>query len=205
VGITKLCAIHRGFSVYGHLHYRNPPQWQIPIELHRKIPNLPILTDPSHICGNREYLKEICQQALDLNFTGLMIEAHIAPDKSLSDTEQQITPENLKELLNSLIIRNEGFEGKTNTELESYRKQIDLIDYQIIDLLKNRMDISEIIGKYKRENNITIFQSGRYEELMENRIKSALYAAIDPKFISNIFKTIHEASVNKQNDVMNYE
>ena len=201
-GITKICAIHRGFSVYGHSQYRNPPQWQIPIELHRQIPNIQIFTDPSHICGNREFLKEISQQALDLNFTGLMIESHIAPNESWSDTEQQITPESLQKLLNSLVIRNENVENKISDELDDYRKQIDVIDNQIIDLLKDRMNISEIIGKYKRERNITVFQSNRYNKLMESRIETALHAGVNSEFISKIFKAIHEESVNRQEKVM---
>ena len=202
-GITKLAAIHRGFSVYASSPYRNPPQWQIPIELHRKIPNLPMLTDPSHICGTRDRLKEICQKTMDLNFDGLMIETHIEPEKSLSDTQQQITPQNLKAILDSLIIRNENIENETNNELNYYRKQIDLIDFQIIDLLKERLDISNNIGNYKRDKNITIFQSARYDELLNSRINFATQLGIEKDFITNIFKSIHEESVNRQNDVMN--
>jgi len=202
VGITKLAAIHRGFSVYGHSRYRNPPQWQIPIELHRQIPNLPILTDPSHICGNRELLREISQEAMDLNFDGLMIESHINPEESWSDSQQQILPLRLKELIDSLVIRNANFENEKNEKLNEYRKQIDYIDSQIIELLKERMNISEIIGKLKQVQNITIFQSGRYDELLESRFKIAVQAGVNPDFIIKLFKSIHEESINKQNELM---
>ena len=202
-GITKLAAIHRGFSVYGHSKYRNPPQWQIPIELRRQIPNLPILTDPSHICGNRDLLREISQEAMDLNFDGLMIESHINPTESWSDSQQQVSPSMLKKIVDSLLIRNPNSENKTDEKLNEYRKQIDVVDYQLIDLLKERMNISEIIGKLKHENNLTIFQSNRYKELLEKRTELAQQTGLNPDFIEKIFKLIHEESVNKQNDVMN--
>ena len=202
-GITKLAAIHRGFSVYGQSNYRNPPQWQIPIELHRLIPNLPILTDPSHICGNPVYMKEICQKAMDLNFLGLMIESHISPEESLSDKEQQIEPQKLKELIESLVIRSESLEKASCNTLNDYRSEIDVIDTQIIALLKERMEISKRIGKYKQKNNITIFQSDRYNELMESRKKVATQAGLKENFISEIFKSIHEESINKQVEIMN--
>ncbi|MCL2074177.1 MAG: bifunctional 3-deoxy-7-phosphoheptulonate synthase/chorismate mutase type II [Marinilabiliaceae bacterium] len=198
VGITKLCAIHRGFSVYGNSVYRNPPQWQIPIELHRRLPNLPILTDPSHICGTPNHLKEVCQKALDLNFDGLMIETHITPEHSLSDKQQQISPEELNNLLNSLIIRKSESENESQDELIGYRKQIDSIDFHIIDLLNERMKISKDIGNYKRNKNITIFQSARYNELIESRIKTAKELGLSPEFITDIFKSIHEESVSSQ-------
>ena len=201
-GIAKLGAIHRGFSVYGHSRYRNPPQWQIPIELHRQIPNLPILTDPSHIGGNRDLVKEISQEAMDLNFDGLMIESHIAPEESWSDSRQQILPAKLKEIIDSLAIRSENCENEASEKLKEYRKQIDFIDFQLIEMLKERMNISEIIGKLKQDKNITVFQPSRYDELLENRTDLAIQAGVNPEFIVKLFKSIHEESINRQNEVM---
>ncbi|HHJ10118.1 MAG TPA: 3-deoxy-7-phosphoheptulonate synthase [Bacteroidetes bacterium] len=203
-GIRKLAAIHRGFSYFGPTKFRNVPQWEIPIELHRRLPKLPILTDPSHICGRRDLLKDISQEAMDLNFTGLFIESHINPDEALSDKEQQLTPDDLEIMLDSLIIRQAEVDDKhlMNT-LQHYRKQIDLLDDELMDVLEKRMKISEKIGQYKKENNITIFQNTRWNEIVGKRLKQAMEKDLSEEFVDKVFRAIHQESIKKQNKIMN--
>jgi chorismate mutase len=203
-GITRLVAVHRGFSVYGHNDFRNPPQWEIPIELKRRIPDLPVITDPSHICGNREFLFSIAQKAMDLNFDGLFIESHVKPEEALSDREQQITPAELKNLLSRLIVRNPDPKGAEQIEnLEGLRRQIDQWDEELLRTLGNRMKISEKIGKYKKEQNITILQPNRWNELLEDRLAKGLKLGLSEEFIIQLFKGIHQESINFQTSVMN--
>ncbi|HZM13382.1 MAG TPA: chorismate mutase, partial [Bacteroidales bacterium] len=171
-GIKHLGAIHRGFSTYEKTSYRNPPNWQLPIELRHRIPDLPLICDPSHIAGSREFLREISQKALDLNFDGLMIESHIDPDKALSDATQQVTPDDLRKLLSRLVIRNPvASDPKLLDILGELRQQIDVFDEHLLDLLEKRMKVAETIGQYKKENNITILQSTRWDEII-NRVMS---------------------------------
>jgi chorismate mutase len=203
-GITRLAAIHRGFSSYDQSEFRNNPQWQIPIELRRRIPELPIITDPSHIGGNRELLAGIAQEAMDLNFDGLIIESHICPDKAWSDAKQQVTPEMLKEILDNLVLRRPKIgEDTPRVTLDELRKQIDQLDDQLLDLLKERMKISEAIGKYKFENNITILQTRRYDEVLNNRRERGSQRGLNEDFITKIFESIHEESINRQSEIMN--
>jgi chorismate mutase len=203
-GIKKLAAIHRGFSVYGRSFYRNDPQWQIPIELKRRIPNLPIITDPSHICGNREFLSEISQEAMDLNFDGLIIESHINPDKAISDAMQQITPAVLKELVDKLVLRNPNIENSLIMHtLEDLRHEIDKYDDKLLEILAARMDVAEKIGKYKKENNLTILQSGRWDELLKERTDKAVKKGLSEDFILKVLRAIHQESINRQTKVMN--
>lgn len=204
-GITQIAAIHRGFSTYGRSEYRNHPQWQIPIELHRRIPELPIFTDPSHITGNREMIASVCQEAMDLNFDGLIIESHICPEKAWSDASQQVTPERLKEIIDKLVLRRPKIGDTPRNTLDELRKQIDSLDNQLLDILKERMKISEAIGKYKFENNITILQSRRYDEIMNDRNQRALSRGLNCDFTTKIFESIHEESINCQSNVMNKE
>lgn len=203
-GITKLAAVHRGFSVYGQNDYRNPPQWEIPIELKRRIPELPIITDPSHICGNRELLFSVAQRAMDLNFDGLFIESHINPAVALSDKDQQITPAELKNLLSRLIVRNPDAKGNEQIEnLEGLRRQIDQWDDELLRTLGNRMKISEKIGRYKKEQNITILQPNRWNEILQDRLAKGSKLGLSEEFIIKLFKDIHQESINFQNKVMN--
>uniref|UniRef100_UPI0025C0DCB5 bifunctional 3-deoxy-7-phosphoheptulonate synthase/chorismate mutase type II n=1 Tax=Marinilabilia sp. TaxID=2021252 RepID=UPI0025C0DCB5 len=202
-GITQIAAIHRGFSSYDQSEFRNHPQWQIPIELRRRIPELPIITDPSHIAGNRELLEGISQEAMDLNFDGLIIESHTCPDKAWSDAKQQITPVRLKELLDNLVLRRPKIGDTPRVTLDELRKKIDKLDDQLLDLLKERMNISEAIGKYKYENNITILQTRRYDEIMNNRRDRGSQRGLDEEFITRIFESIHEESISRQNEIMN--
>jgi chorismate mutase len=200
VGIKKIAAIHRGFSTYNKTEYRNSPQWEIPIELRRRIPDLPIITDPSHICGNKELLLEVSQRSIDLNFDGLMIETHINPEKALSDAAQQITPEELKSLLNKLILRKSNIENALLlTTLEELRQEIDNFDDKLLDILNSRMSISRKIGEYKKKHNITILQASRWDELLNRRIKLAGKKGLSEEFITKIFKAIHQESINHKN------
>jgi chorismate mutase len=203
-GIKKIAAIHRGFSTYNKTEYRNSPQWEIPIELKRRIPDLPIITDPSHICGNKELLQEVSQRSIDLNFDGLMIETHVNPEKALSDAAQQLTPEELKILLNRLIIRKSNIEDALLlTTLEELRQEIDNFDDKLLEILDSRMAVSRKIGEYKKKHNITILQTSRWDELLNRRIKLAGKKGLSEEFITKVFRAIHQESINHQTKVMN--
>lgn len=203
-GIKKLAAIHRGFSTYGKSFYRNDPQWQLPIELKRRIPQLPILTDPSHICGDRDLLFEISQKAMDLNFDGLIVESHMTPDKALSDAAQQLTPEALDKMLKKLVLRKADVKNAVLMHnLDELRLQIDKMDDQLIDVFEQRMKVAEKIGAYKKKNNITILQSSRWDELLQQRISSAEKKGLSEDFIIKVFRAIHQESINHQTKVMN--
>lgn len=203
-GIKKLAAVHRGFSHYGENSYRNPPQWEIPIELKRRIPDLPIITDPSHICGNRELLFTVSQTAMDLDFDGLFIESHLNPDKALSDSKQQITPDELSGMLDRLILRNHDVKSARQLEgLEGLRRQIDIWDDELLRVLKSRMSISNAIGDYKKKEKITILQTGRWSEILEDRLRKGKEMGLSDQFIARIFKQVHQESINFQNRVMN--
>jgi len=203
-GIRKLVAIHRGFSYFGPTKYRNVPQWEIPIELRRRLPKLPILTDPSHICGRRDLLRDISQEAMDLNFNGLFIESHINPDEALSDKEQQITPADLKKLLGNLVIRHaEVDDDQLLNTLQHFRKQIDLLDDELMDVLEKRMMISKKIGHYKKEHDITIFQNIRWNEIVRKRFAQAQEKDLSEEFVDKVFRAIHTESIKKQNKIMN--
>lgn len=203
-GIKRLAAIHRGFSTYSKTFYRNHPQWQIPIELKRRIPELPVITDPSHICGNRDLLFEISQKAMDLNFDGLIIETHINPDKAWSDAQQQITPKVLDELLHKLILRKADVDNTIlMTTLEELRHEIDKYDDKLLQILEYRMAVSRKIGEYKKKNNITILQTSRWDEILRKRIEEAGRKGMSEEFIIKVFRAIHQESINHQTKVMN--
>jgi 3-deoxy-7-phosphoheptulonate synthase len=203
-GITRLGAIHRGFSAYEKTVYRNQPNWQLPIELRRRIPDLPIICDPSHISGSREYLYELSQKAMDLNFDGLMIESHINPDKALSDAAQQVTPNDLRELLSRLILRSPvASDPRLLDILGELRQQIDVFDDALVDILEKRMKIAETIGQYKKENNITILQTTRWDEIIRKVMVNGVAKGLSSEMIDTIFKAIHQESINHQMRVMN--
>src|SRR5574344_14496 len=199
-GIKQLGAIHRGFSTYDKTIYRNTPQWQVPIELRRRIPELPILCDPSHIGGKRELVAPICQQAMDLNFDGLIIESHCDPDKAWSDAKQQVTPEVLDYILNMLVIRKETQSTENLTEL---RKQIDECDDNLIEILAKRMRICREIGTYKKEHDITVLQTARDREIIEKRGLQGAQCNMDAKFVEDVFEAIHAESVREQMEIIN--
>jgi chorismate mutase len=203
-GIKKIGAIHRGFSTYEKTNYRNQPNWQLPIELRRRIPGLPIICDPSHIAGSREYLSEISQKAMDLNFDGLIIESHIDPVNAWSDAAQQVTPEGLKELLRKLILRNpDPSDPKLLDVLGELRQQIDIYDDHLIDLLEKRIKVAEKIGLFKKENNITILQSARWNDIIRKSIIKGESKGLSSEVIDAIFKAIHQESINHQMKVLN--
>lgn len=199
-GLKRLGVIHRGFSSYDKKIYRNLPQWHIPIELRRRIPDLPIFCDPSHIGGKRELIASISQQAMDLNFDGLIIESHCNPDAAWSDASQQITPEVLEYILSLLVIRNET---QTTENLNELRKQIDECDNNLIQELSKRMRIAREIGVYKKEHNMPILQTGRYTEILDKYAAQGMQCGMDAEFIKKVFKAIHEESVRQQAEIIN--
>jgi len=199
-GVKRIAAIHRGFSSYEQKIYRNAPMWQIPIELHRRIPELPIISDPSHIGGRRELIAPLCQQAMDLGFDGLIVESHCDPDKAWSDAKQQVTPEVLDYILSLLIIRDEN----TTTEgLSSLRKQIDELDNQIMDILAKRMGVCREIGHYKKQHNMTVLQTSRYNEILSKRGVQGSLCGMASDFVAKVFESIHEESVRQQIEIIN--
>lgn len=199
-GVRRLGAIHRGFSSYDKRIYRNPPLWHIPIELRRRIPNLPIFGDPSHTGGSRELIAPLCQQAMDLGYDGLIIESHCRPDTAWSDASQQVTPDVLALICEKLVIR----EVTDRTEnLESMRKQIDECDNALLDLLARRMRICREIGAYKRDHNMTIVQTNRYSEILDKRGAQGSLCGVNARFVRELFELIHEESIAQQVEVMN--
>jgi chorismate mutase len=201
-GITRIGAIHRGFSDYGKGEYRNNPQWTIPIELRRRIPNLLILVDPSHISGKRELVMDLCQTAMDLDFDGLIIESHCDPDKAWSDAAQQIVPEHLDYIIKNLILRSQDVDNKQSVTLEELRMQIDKLDDEVLKLMEQRMAVAEKIGKFKKENNVTILQSSRWDKLLKQRINIGLSKGLGSDFVQKIYSAIHEESIRHQKEVM---
>ena len=199
-GIRKLGAIHRGFSTYGKHLYRNLPQWHIPMELGRRIPNLPILCDPSHIGGKRELVAPISQQAVDMGFEGLIIESHCDPDCAWSDKSQQVTPDVLNYIINTLVPR----EKTQSTEnLNLLRQQIDQLDNELIEILNKRMRVCREIGQYKKEHRMQVVQIGRYDDIMKSRIKLAEEMDMSGDFMKTVLQSIHEESVRQQVEVIN--
>lgn len=199
-GIKRLAAIHRGFSNYDKSIYRNLPQWHIPIELRRRIPTLPIICDPSHIGGKRELIAPLCQQAMDLGFDGLILESHCNPDAAWSDAKQQVTPDILDYILNLLVIRKET---QTTENLSELRKQIDECDNNLIQELAKRMRVAREIGTYKKEHNMTILQTGRYNEILDKRASQGSLCGMSSQFIKKVFEAIHEESVRQQMEILN--
>ena len=199
-GIKRLAAIHRGFSSYDNKMYRNSPMWQIPLELRRRIPALPIICDPSHIGGRRELVAPLCQQAMDLGFDGLIVESHCNPDKAWSDAKQQVTPDVLDYILSLLIVRDKGLMQEGITQL---RQQIDDLDNQLMELLSKRMRVCRQIGQYKKEHNMTVFQASRYNEILEKRGAQGALCGMSPEFVATVFESVHEESVRQQMEIIN--
>lgn len=203
-GITKLAAIHRGFSSYEKGPLRNAPMWDLSIELKSRIPALDIICDPSHIAGARELISFISQKALDLNMAGLMIESHISPDNAWSDAKQQVTPAALSELMDSLVVRTPNSNDKgLKDALTLFRQQIDKLDEEILQKLATRMKISEQIGKYKKENKVTILQLSRWDEIVHSRLAVASAMGLSKEFSDSYLKLVHQESIQIQNWVMN--
>lgn len=204
-GIKDIALIHRGFAVYGNTEYRNPPMWHLAIEMKMRYEGLPFICDPSHICGNRDGLQSVAQKAIDLDYDGLIIETHCNPDKAWSDAKQQITPEKLKELLNAIIWRKEDKENIDHAALEKFRQQINNLDDELIQILSKRMSISENIGKYKKDNAITILQTNRWNEILEKAVAKGVSAGLSKEFVTKYFDAIHMESIAHQNRIMNDE
>ena len=198
-GIRRIGAIHRGFTSIDKSLYRNHPMWAIPIELHRRLPRLPIFCDPSHIGGKRELIAPLSQQAMDLGFDGLIIEAHCSPDCAWSDKAQQVTPEALAYIIRNLVIRDESITTESLTEL---RSQIDKLDDQLLELLSRRMRVSRDIGQYKKEHNMPVLQTQRYEELLARRAGQAGQMGMDREFMRTVLQAIHEESIRQQMEVL---
>lgn len=203
-GIQKLCAIHRGFSSFQKSRYRNQPLWQIPLELKTRYPDLPLICDPSHITGNRNMIFEISQKALDLGYDGLMIETHPNPENALSDADQQITPGRLAEILDQLrVSKKSSSNAFFLNQLESLREKIDHLDQEIIDTLATRSKLIEKIGEYKKENNVTVFQLERWNEIMKTRPEWGEQAHLASEFIRELYRIIHDESIRVQTEMMN--
>lgn len=199
-GVKRLGAIHRGFSSYDKKIYRNLPMWQIPIELRRRYPTLPLICDPSHISGRRDLIAPLCQQAMDLGFDGLLVESHCNPDEAWSDSMQQITPEVLDYILSLLVIRDETLTTEGITQL---RHQIDELDNQLMELLAKRMRVCREIGQYKKEHNMTVLQTQRYKEILDKRGVQGAMCGMSAEFAAKIFEHIHEESVRQQMEIIN--
>ncbi len=205
-GIKNIVAIHRGFTPFRETKYRNYPNWKTVIEIKRKMPNLPIICDPSHIAGTREYLLEISQKAFDMGMDGLMIESHRDPSCAMSDAGQQLTPDDLGKMLDKLVIRNENANNPDfENQLDLLRNRIDAIDSEMLELLSSRVEIVKQIGQYKKDNNVTALQINRWTQLMENRVNLGKNLNLNETFVKILFQLIHEDSVRMQTEIMDNE
>ncbi|MBI1344164.1 MAG: 3-deoxy-7-phosphoheptulonate synthase [Terrimonas sp.] len=203
-GIKQIGLIHRGFSSYGNTEYRNAPMWHLAIEMKRRNPGMIIINDPSHICGRRDILMETAQKAINLDFDGLMIESHIDPDNAWSDAKQQVTPEKLGEMLRSIIWRREDVNSEEfHAALEKLRQQINHLDDELMQILSQRMKIAEKIGEYKKNNDITILQTNRWNAILERAFKQGEKIGLSKEFITKYFDAVHMESINHQNKIMN--
>lgn len=203
-GIQQIGLIHRGFSAYGNTEFRNAPMWHLAIEMKRRNPELMMICDPSHICGRRDILLSVAQKSIDLDFDGLMIESHIHPDEAWSDAKQQVTPIALKELLSAIKWRNETTnKAEFLSALEKLREQINHVDDELIQLLGQRMKIADQIGQYKKDNNITILQTNRWNEILEKAYQRGDAVGLSREFISKYLDAVHMESINHQNKIMN--
>jgi chorismate mutase len=202
VGLEDIGMIHRGFSSYGNTEYRNAPMWHLAIEMKRRFADMLLICDPSHICGNRTMLQEVAQKSIDLDFGGLIIESHINPDNAWSDAKQQITPQVLDKMLSDLVWR---VKNKTadSTGLSLLRERIDQVDDELLTLLKRRMNIADEVGNYKKENNLTILQTARWNEILERALLKGDSLNLSKEFLIKYFDAVHMESINHQNKVMN--
>jgi chorismate mutase len=202
-GIRRIIAIHRGFHYFKRSPFRNAPMWEIPIELKRLAPALPVITDPSHICGSRELIQSISQKALDFEMDGLMIETHIHPEKALTDAAQQLTPTGLKELLNSFVIRDKSVDVEFYDTLEELRTEIDKLDGELLQILANRLKIIDEIGEFKKDNGITILQMKRWAGIVKDRLSQGTHLGLKKEFLQELMALIHKESIQRQSDIFN--
>lgn len=204
VAPSRLGLIHRGFSYFGHNELRNPPMWHIVLGMRSRYPEMTMICDPSHICGNRDLLQNIAQTAADLRYDGLIIESHICPDKAWSDAAQQVTPDNLERLVRNINWRHDSTDDPDFVKaLNNYRNEIDQIDSELFDLLSRRMKIADRIGAVKRDNNVAILQGSRWSSIVDRVLGQAAQLNLDEEFLKTILETIHIESINRQNKVMN--
>ncbi len=204
VGVNVLGIIHRGFTEFGDKVYRNNPMWQIPIELMMKRPDLVMINDPSHICGNRTMLHEVAQKAMDLNFDGIMLEVHRDPDNAWSDAMQQITPQRFDEIISALHIRKEkGENQQAAEELHDYRRKIDELDKELLSILSKRMDVVRDIAQYKKSHNTTVLQKARWEKIISRTLELSNKLELNPDFVKIILKAIHDESIDIQEKILN--
>ena len=201
-GLQDIGMIHRGFSSYGNTEYRNAPMWHLPIEMKRRFPGMLLICDPSHICGNRTLLQSVAQKSIDLDFGGLMIESHIDPDHAWSDAKQQITPLQLQKMLESLIWRVTADDTEA-TELALLRERIDQVDDELLSLLGRRMKIADLIGAYKKENNLTILQTERWNHILQRAVEKGDDLILSKEFLVKYFDAVHMESISHQNKIMN--
>jgi chorismate mutase len=203
-GIKKLGVIHRGFSTFDNIRYRNEPHWEIAIEMRSRYPELPFFVDPSHMGGSRDYILEISQRSLDLGFDGLMVESHCTPETALSDSRQQLTPAQLKDLLhNQIAVRDADSDAKEwKDNIEQLRAKIDVLDENLIYTLGSRMKVSRQIGEYKKNNNVAIVQAVRWDALLDKVVEIGYEHGLSKKFLTDVFNAIHEASVEAQNEII---
>lgn len=204
-GIDRIIAIHRGFHYFNRVSTRNSPMWEIPIELKRQFPNLPVFCDPSHISGKREHLAGISQKALDLEMEGLMVESHINPAVALTDAAQQLTPAALKDMLDRLTVRKPGGSPEFQSKLESLRAEVDKIDAELLNILAQRMRIIDEIGDYKKENDITILQIKRWRNIIVDRLEIGMKLGLSRDFLQEMLELVHKESIQRQIDIMNQE
>lgn len=202
-GVRRLAAIHRGFYFFEKSPFRNAPMWEIPIELKRLAPEVPLICDPSHISGGRELLADISQKALDLEYDGLMIESHIDPNRALTDSAQQIRPADLRTMLDNLVIRKERGGVQFETKLEELRSEIDKVDAEMIRLLAERMRIVDEIGDYKRDHNITILQLKRWSNIVRDRLSAGIDTGLNREFLQKLFEIVHNESIQRQTEILN--
>ena len=203
VGINQLAAIHRGFFTLEKSAFRNEPKWEIPIRLKKKCPELPIICDPSHISGNRTMIQEVAQTALDLNMSGLMVETHVSPQTALSDAEQQITPKQLSNLISSLVLRETSAEDKNfNAQLKKLRESIDEVDMKLLQVMGDRTKLVQEIGRFKKENSVTILQIERWFEILKTRQEMGVSCNLENQMVSELFELIHKHSILTQTDIM---
>jgi len=201
--IKKIGVIHRGFSTSSKSKFRNNPEWQIPIEFQNRFPDIPLICDPSHICGRRDLIHDVSQKSLDLNFDGLMIETHVDPDSAWSDAAQQITPSILIQLMKELKIRRGDFQEENYIKkLSNYRAKIDMIDNDLVEILGKRMNLSDKIGKLKKDKNVAVLQSKRWNEILGKMILEGKDNGLSEEFVLQIFKAIHQESINHQNKIL---
>src|SRR5690606_27630862 len=205
-GVQKIGAVHRGFSTYKKTKYRNNPQWQIALDFMDKMPGIPMVCDPSHSCGNREGIFDVAQQAFNFEYNGLMIETHNNPDQAWSDAKQQITPENLLEILKKLELRKSNDEDAFyHSQLNLLRNEIDETDQSILEMLAQRMAVSLKIGELKKEHNVAIYQPERWKIIRENAIEQGKKLGLSDEFIDKLIKSVHQESILHQNQIMNNE